>query len=128
MVGFWVVFCLALSVLGSTASADQLSQGVVIKIKATVAPHVFLIINPATQTITEAYSNSHSEGTPVAIRGDKHGPQIPLTPEILTQYETLKPSFDFTKIGTIYSSQTASRNLSAPQPALLTSFQKHTKY
>lgn len=71
-----------------SASADSLSTTQVITITATVAPARSIVVNDQHQ-MTMIYSNTAENVTPKVYLNKAPGPELALTPQLLSQYNQI---------------------------------------
>jgi hypothetical protein len=75
-------------VITPAASASTMSVTQVITITATVAPTRSIVVNDAGQ-ITKIYSNTNEKVTPKVYLNKAPGRELPLTPALLAQYDSV---------------------------------------
>lgn len=72
-----------------------------ITVVATVLPQRMIIVDE-NLTIQKVISNTAEEIRPVVVLGEVDGKEIPYSQSIVEQYQSLKPSLNFSKPGVVY--------------------------
>ena len=85
---FIVVMLFSLMLTPVAASADTISVTQVITITATVLPARSIVVNDAGRIMT-IYSNTDEPVTPKVFLNKTHARELPLTPELKTQYDQI---------------------------------------
>lgn len=85
--------------MGAVAYAQENSQ--TIAVNAAVLPHIYLVVNDSAE-ITQIFNNAHHESEASVLLGSLSGQAGQLSPDIASQYLSLKPSLNFSKYGVLY--------------------------
>lgn len=78
----------------SAVSAETVTISGKIELTGEVPTWTYLILDKDSN-IQKIFSNGDKEGTLLAARGSIEGTQVSVTPELVAQYEQIKPGLDF---------------------------------
>lgn len=109
---------LVLMVPSAAVSADTVSVSQKIVVRAVVLPAREIVVSPQDESkIVAIYSNTSTSVTPTVHIGSVTGPEVPLTPDLQQQYDSLLAAYSHLSAGIIQPTAAETARLSQARTA-----------